>query len=446
MLRDLGVFLRKDLSLIFFIYSIMLLVFVYGILVGRYHLFPYHVIANGIQGILDWKNSYRHNLKILPEKHIGEPRKRDRQFFRSGDAWAGVTLVTSFIKNRKISNPGLLLLDMDGNIINQWVVSANKIFPETKTKRLDWDVLITGAALLSNGDVIFNINYVGIVKMDWCSNILWKAPLRTHHNIFIDENNNIWTAGKKSLKSKELLTQYPKSIMIKDLDVILKLSPEGQLLKEIDLLDVIIKSDLKGTLFANGQQHLHHMNSTKSFEFTHLNDVEVLRKDIAKEYPIFETGDIMVSLRNLNLIMVLDPKTSLAKWWMLGPFLRQHDPDFDGQGGISIFDNMGGGPKDNIGFASRIISIEPTTRDLEITYRANPPEDFYTHERGSHQILPNGNMLITETFEGRIFEVNPEGIVVWQYLTKWDNERVIHPYQAERYEDIYSRDRQANCY
>jgi hypothetical protein len=223
------------------------------------------------------------------------------------------------------------------------------------------------------------------------------------------------------------------------------LSPQGQLLKEIDLIDIIINSDLKGTLFANGQQYLYHKDVTNSSQFTHLNDVEVLGKEIAKEYPLFERGDIMVSLRNLNLIMILNGRTGLAKWWMAGPFLRQHDPDFDGQGRISIFDNMGGGPEDDIGFASRIISIDPVTRDVEITYRADPPEDFYTHERGSHQILPNGNLLVTETFEGRIFEVNPEGVIVWQYTTRWDDERVIHPYQAERYEDLYSSHKKTKC-
>jgi len=75
---------------------------------------------------------------------------------------------------------------------------------------------------------------------------------------------------------------------------------------------------------------------------------------------------------------------------------------------------------------------------VDIAYNADPPEDFYTYERGSHQFLPNGNLLITETFEGRILEVNAKGEVVWQYITQWDDNLVIMPYQAERYADDYT--------
>lgn len=444
MLRNLRNILLRDVSLTFFMLSIMFFIFVFGVLIGRYKFFPYSIFARGWHGIIDWKYNYKHNLEIVPEKHINKPRKPYQQsFFKKSGAWPGVTLVSSFIKNETKSNPGLFLLNIEGDIIHEWIVSINKIFPEKKIH--DWDTLITGAVLLKNGDVIFNFNGHGIVKLDWCSNVLWKAPLLTHHNIFIDENGNIWTAGKKRSKSRNFKTQYPKNLEIKNPDVILQLSPQGKLLKEIDLLEVITNSDLKGTLFANGQQQLYHKNIADSTKFTHLNDVEVLGKKISKEYPLFETGDIMLSLRSLNMIMILNGKTGLAKWWMIGPFLRQHDPDFDGMGCISIFDNMGGGPKDDIGFASRIISINPVTRDVKVTYRASPPENFYTHEQGSHQILPNGNMLITETFQGRIFEVNSEGIIVWQYITKWDDERVINPYQAERYEDLYSSYKMAKC-
>jgi hypothetical protein len=232
-----------------------------------------------------------------------------------------------------------------------------------------------------------------------------------------------------------LNTQYPKRLRIELPDTIIQLSPDGELLQEIDALRILLASELKGALFANGQQRLYHRKVTSGFEFTHLNDVEVLPEELAAEYPLFGAGDVMLSFRNLNLVVVIDGNSHEVKWFFSGPFLRQHDPDFIGSGVISVFDNMGAGPSNDIGFASRILSIDTNTGTVETTYQAPVPEDFYTHERGAHQTLPNGNLLITETFAGRIFEVNTSGEIVWQYITAWDDQQVIHPFQAKRYGD-----------
>ncbi len=444
MLKSKRNIIYRNLPLIFFILSTLFFVFIIGALSGHSKYLAGGLIDSTFFAIADWRNNYNHNLRIDPGKHIGKTRKLNQlPFIREDGAWPGVTLVTSFIDNEAHSGPGLVLLDMEGNITHEWVVSLRDVFPQAN--RHDWDATITGAELLNNGDVIFNFNEIGTVKLDWCSNVKWKVPLFNHHNIFIDEDDNIWTAGKKPLDSISLNTQYPPTLTITNPDVILKLSSQGELLKEINILDVILKSDLKGTLFANGQQQLYHKNTAASFQFTHMNDVEVLSKKYATNYPQFEAGDIMVSLRNLNLIMVIDANTHLAKWWMIGPFLRQHDPDFDGQGHISIFDNMGGGAKDDIGFASRIILIDPVTRDVATTYRADPHNDFYTAERGNHQILPNGNILVTETLDGRIVEVDRQGEIVWQKIMKFDEKRVIHPYQAQRYQDLFSGYSKIKC-
>ena len=41
---------------------------------------------------------------------------------------------------------------------------------------------------------------------------------------------------------------------------------------------------------------------------------------------------------------------------------------------------------------------------------------FYSRTLGSNQRLPNGNTLITESENGRAFEVTIEGNIVWEYL------------------------------
>jgi len=35
---------------------------------------------------------------------------------------------------------------------------------------------------------------------------------------------------------------------------------------------------------------------------------------------------------------------------------------------------------------------------------------------GKHQALPNGNMLITESDNGRAFEIDESGEIVWEFV------------------------------
>ena len=44
------------------------------------------------------------------------------------------------------------------------------------------------------------------------------------------------------------------------------------------------------------------------------------------------------------------------------------------------------------------------------------PSTFYSNHLSGAQRLPNGNTLITEGTSGHLFEVTPEGEVVWEYI------------------------------
>ena len=44
---------------------------------------------------------------------------------------------------------------------------------------------------------------------------------------------------------------------------------------------------------------------------------------------------------------------------------------------------------------------------------------FYSSFVSSAQRLPNGNTMITEGHDGRIFEVTPEQEIVWEYMSPY---------------------------
>ncbi|KHF31639.1 hypothetical protein CM49_06147 [Paenibacillus sp. P1XP2] len=80
---------------------------------------------------------------------------------------------------------------------------------------------------------------------------------------------------------------------------------------------------------------------------------------------------------------------------------------------------------------SRILEINPVTLAIEWQYTPTEagfqaPLDsyrFYSPYISSAQRLPNGNTLITEGADGRIFEVTREHELVWEYISPYKNKR-----------------------
>jgi len=87
---------------------------------------------------------------------------------------------------------------------------------------------------------------------------------------------------------------------------------------------------------------------------------------------------------------------------------------------VMIFDNGINRPIEEVTF-SRVIELNPESKEIEWQYEALPKNDFYSPACSGAQRLPNGNTLICETMNGRIFEITPEGEIVWQYICPFFN-------------------------
>ncbi len=116
-----------------------------------------------------------------------------------------------------------------------------------------------------------------------------------------------------------------------------------------------------------------------------------------------------MSARSLNLIFVLDPATLKVRWWHSGSWRRQHDPDWQPTGEITVYDNHM-----NRDY-SRIMSIVPGAPAAQVVFdgRAN---NFYSRIRGKHQKTGAGTLLVTSSQQGRVFEVERDGRVVFEMV------------------------------
>ncbi|MFH1755298.1 MAG: arylsulfotransferase family protein, partial [Candidatus Latescibacterota bacterium] len=141
----------------------------------------------------------------------------------------------------------------------------------------------------------------------------------------------------------------------------------------------------------------------------HTNSLEVLDGRIAHSIPAFKEGNILLSMCHLDMIAVVDPARRRVVWSMSGAFALQHDPTITDDGGLMLFDNIWQQDK------SRIIVLAPASRDVIWQYSGTDEAPFYSQTCGTAKRLPNGNTLISESDNGRAFEVTMDGDIVWEF-------------------------------
>ena len=164
----------------------------------------------------------------------------------------------------------------------------------------------------------------------------------------------------------------------------------------------------------------------------HPNDIEELTTAMAPAFPQFEAGDLLVSLRDFDMVGVIGRHDHQIKWVAYGPWQHQHDPDFQPDGTITVFSN------NTDRFRSTLIRIDPRTGIAKDMFFGKGLS-FDSYIMGKHQHLPNGNWLITSSIQGRVMEVTPEGTIVKEF-NNVINERysALVPYAEFRPADYFT--------
>ena len=401
---------------VLFITAIGFIAFVAGILAAIFQIYPYAPI----QGAVSQLAAELQQDSSQGNQHFLYKARSDQSGITIHDALEtqpGVTLLTSFWRDIEGSadswRPALRLINAAGELLHEWPVKPEQIWPQTPYT--DWAAgthnnptnYVHGAWLLPDGDVLFNVEYMGMVRMNACGEVLWKTDTeRLHHSVARDDDGNFWASGLRW--AEQPVAAYPHLNPPFVDEHMVQVSPQGEILRTVSILDALYQSGFQGTM----------QMSFKKFDVTHMNDVELLSADMAAAFPMFTAGDILVSLRNLNLVVVVDGRTELIKWHFSHPLIRQHDPDFEADGTIVIFDNNDDTTREgSLWGRTRLLKVSPATNDYEIVYPTRTEQSFYSQEGGKHQLLENGNRLITEANAGRVFEVTPAGETVWEWIS-----------------------------
>ncbi len=287
------------------------------------------------------------------------------------------------------------LIDMSGNIIHNW----SSIYMGT---------------IDSNGDYYAQECYECPKwgRYSFSGEVIWEKDFPIHHNILLTPQNTIIVMGKEVHEYNGRMVEF---------DTILEYDKNGNLIQEYSLWNNLnylkqfhppLELDKSKSFFIPEEHKKNTSIWGGNYDYYHLNYVSVIPETEFKDkHSAFKPGNWLISFRHGSMLYILDKDTKEVQWYALQPSFEneiqgQHSPQMLPNGNILIFDNG------RYRKWSRIISINPVNMQIDWEYKS---PDFFTLSQGHIQILPNGNLLISETEEGRVFELTPDKEVVWEY-------------------------------
>ncbi|MBV9388163.1 MAG: aryl-sulfate sulfotransferase [Chroococcidiopsidaceae cyanobacterium CP_BM_ER_R8_30] len=157
-------------------------------------------------------------------------------------------------------------------------------------------------------------------------------------------------------------------------------------------------------------------------------------------------GLVLLSLRTTSGVLGIDKGTGDVVWRIGHDIVaQQHTPVELANGNILIFDNGNSRPGIAIPF-SRVIEVNPVTKAIEWEYADELRTAFFSPYMGGAERLVNGNTYITEAATGRLFEVTPEGKIVWEYVIPYFGEypeAAAHKYVPGHHNSVFRSHRYA---
>ena len=368
--------------------------------------------------------------------------------------WSGFTVLSP------LGTQAALVIDMNGNVVKRWDGFNSSAGGPVR-------ILPGGIVVGAAGANPPLQESVELVEKDFDGNVLWSF----NHNeqMEINDKGKFWTArqhhdwqrddfpagyyspgiapARDGVKTLLLThTNYVQSRVapkaaLND-DRLLEISWDGKIIWEWAASDHIddfhFNQDARDAIAS-----VKTSDSGRDFDWLHLNAAAYVGPN-----HWYDAGDkrfapenVIISSREASFVAIVARDGSVV--WQMGPdynaspelrairqIIGQHNAHFipkglPGAGNLMVFDNGGASgygrptpvaPNGSGIFArptSRVLEIDPVS--LKLVWSYNAPAFFATNISGA-QRLPNGNTLITEGPDGRVFEVTKEGAIVWEYV------------------------------
>jgi len=353
----------------------------------------------------------------------------------TADAYNGYTLFSPLSSNISY------LIDNCGEVVNQWNCDDNPYYTGY--------LMPNGNLIRYGGQTTSNAEYIEM--RDWNNNVLWKWYPGSnyqyiHSDLAILPNNNF------------LLIREARVTVVWEWKII------DHLIQDFDAT----KSNYG---VVGNHPELWDINNPNTVGFgndkMHFNGIDY---NVAKD-------EIVFSCFSCSEIFIIDHSTTTAQAASHtggnagkgGDFLYRYgnpqnydkgtsadqvlfgqhnsdwiNPGLPHAGKITIFDNGNGRPA---GAWSRVVILDPPT-DAAGNYMMNPSGTYLPNSPyySGVNMQPNGNLVICEGLNGRFFEIDPAGNVVWHYqnpdagfiVSQGSSSGSFTTYRSERYPPNYA--------
>lgn len=418
--------LIRQLPFFLFCAAMGLALIVIGMALGQARLPPYPQLRDAA------KTSATLWASIFPPDYFGEVRNRSDQPVEGFSRWltaddeSGESYWVAGGLNQFLGacpSPGCLAVEMNrsGEILTTVPYRPAEIISATipdalkPYEYLDFDPLRNtrpiGLELYPDGDLLVTFQAhgavfpygTGVARVAPDGSPRWFRFDYTHHwPTLLDDG----TALVGSLRIGDVEAEVAERTGIEELtcdadaqtlDTIHHLGPDGELIEDIDLTRVVLESPYAQFL----------MDTSDPCDWLHLNRIAVLDNPAGTE---LATGDLVLSLRNINALAVLDGTDHHIKKLIRGAFLQQHAVQQLNRRELVLFDNWGGTSGTG---ASEIVAIDMLTgRERTLFPTPSTPEAYqslYSSRAGYISVSPDGDRLIAVYSEaGMAFEISAD--------------------------------------
>lgn len=296
--------------------------------------------------------------------------------------------------------PEAILMDMEGEEVHRWMMEPARVWRGRKGAQRPIIQAFRRAHLLPDGALLAIYEGFGLVKLERDNRIAWAYDGLAHHDLDVLSDGRILVLERELRLVPRLDPDEP----VFD-DYVTELDGDGSVLRRTSILDALAATGLEDDFrhrFLAGTRRIDR-------DLFHTNTLQAIDGERAGWSGLVDEGDVIVSMRSLDLLAVLDRESATFPWTLQGRWRGQHQPELLPDGRMLLFDNKGHELR------SSILELDPQTGEIHWSVMGAGPHDFYSATCGSVQRLANGNTLVTESDAGRAFEVTRNQEIVWEY-------------------------------
>jgi len=236
-----------------------------------------------------------------------------------------------------------------------------------------------------------------LLRLGWDGEVRWKTRVPVHHDVELLPSGEFLALTLARRDIRKVSREHPTNE-----HSLTRFSAEGVELESRSLWSLCNSAPDLFTLQPIAPRL---RSGSMEIDLFHSNSVEWVA-----DHPVLGSDVVLVSLRHQDSVVAFDWESSTLVWaWGQGALSGPHDATLLPGGHLLVFDN---------GLArgwSRVLEVEPQSREVVWEYRAERAESFFTRSHGANQRLPGGHTLIVNSALGRVFEVTADGELVWEY-------------------------------